>query len=207
METDPELQPREANNIVAADVVGNNLVLRRYDGTEEVVSLGGFLDSQLLQWYVKATALGAGANAPGVTQTAALYSVDGQTDLQDLELEDLDNNGVEMGDDYILSTDETNYRLWFKTLGLYVVNVTLDQAVSDLTAVLSVSGGSSKGGAIKASTDATTYGQGQLMIAVGVADISEVGSLDSGEVLDVVMYNNSDGPHDVTAQLSITKVM
>lgn len=52
MSESEDLRSREDNNIVAADVVDGNLILKRYDGTKEIVALGGgasLLDSDVLK--------------------------------------------------------------------------------------------------------------------------------------------------------------
>lgn len=107
------------DRITGAAVVDGVLILRRYDGSRlEVPAGSGFNDGQtlLLQSYLNTLAPdGGGDLIPIVTNVI--------TDANGNDIstpESITADGKAIGDDFVISSDAGNDKLWFRKPGVYV---------------------------------------------------------------------------------------
>jgi hypothetical protein len=126
--TDPDLRPQEANKPIAIDVVDGNLIIKRYDGSEESVPMGGSTtlttvsDEDWLEWCPGSTAQASGtvyeSQGPGPGTT--LYDNTFMS-VVDVAPEDVpqDGTGLVVGDNFVLSGSY----LYFREPGIYMATI------------------------------------------------------------------------------------
>jgi hypothetical protein len=205
--TDPDLRPQAGNKPIAMDVVDGQLIVKRYDGSEESFPFSN--DGQVLYWKVAKTGALTGADYMLQTDNAHLYDAQGN-DIDSIGGGGFDSTGFDIGDDFILkhgSFDE----LYFKTPGLYVCGIedfpdasTINDLIFQVSYVASHP--------VRRGTNffkralPNDRASGVLTFYVGAMDVATRGPLSGGH-LSPSVFNDSGSTHNVSAALSIQRVV
>lgn len=212
--TDADLNPSSGNRIIAADVVDGELVLKRYDGTSEIFPMGGagYNDGNRLQLTNSLPTLaedGSGDLLP--ITTIGFAGPDGTG----LDYESPTADGVAFGEDFVITSNAGDDKLWFRKPGLYVGQVT-GASTSDGDWVVYYNLVSIFGAFNWFFAGLGNYGAGgTLTFDIGASDVvkNEEDALwapgdvaDSGAYLNVFASHSGTGPAFISAALAIDRV-
>lgn len=212
---DPDLQPKEKNLPIAIDVVDGNLIVKRHNGKEESFPFGsGFNDGQVLYWDTLITALADDVASSPVTQDdTSIYGPDGEVilEIHGSDLVSAGISGLSVGEDFIIQRSGGDV-LWFKTPGLYVVQIE-GPFFEGITVQADYSSNHpARTAHWQGVSNADGPPRGTMTLVVGAMDVATDDPapphdpLHTGATFSTYVYNHSGSVQDISVILSIMRV-